>query len=143
MKPSSAENHPNMATYLRGFILALLLTALAFGLVGVEAGVCLESICIVPGKFPFGEETIRKIPHGFIVSGIFVLAVLQIVVHLRYFLHLGFTSRGRLNTLAILFTQLIIIFMVGGTLWIMHDLSDQMFSPGLPRTVYKSPHINN
>jgi cytochrome o ubiquinol oxidase operon protein cyoD len=133
MKPSSTENHPNMATYLSGFILALLLTVLAFGLVGVEAGVCLKSICIAPGKLPFGEETIRKIPHVFIVSGIFVLAVLQIWVHLRYFLHLSFTSRGRWNTLAILFTLLIIIFMVGGTLWIMHDLSDQMFSPGLPR----------
>ena len=133
MKPSSTENHPNMATYLSGFILALLLTVLAFGLLGVEVGACLKPFCIVPGKLPFGEEAIRKIPHGFIVSSIFVLAALQIWVHLRYFLHLSFISGHRWNTLAILFTLLIIIFMVGGTLWIMHDLSNQMSSPDLPR----------
>jgi cytochrome o ubiquinol oxidase subunit IV len=133
MKPYPGENHPYLATYLSGFILALILTVLAFGLVGFEAGVCLKSICIVPGKLLFGGETIRKIPHWFIVSGIFALAVLQILVHLRYFLHLGFTSRGRWNTLAILFTLLIITFMVGGTLWIMHDLSEQMYSPDLSR----------
>ena len=50
MKPYSDENHPDLATYLTGFILALLLTLLAFGLVITGgADFSLGSIGKVPG----------------------------------------------------------------------------------------------
>ena len=65
------------------------------------------------------------------MSGIFFLAILQILIHLRYFLHLGFGPSQRWNVLAILFTLVIIVIMVGGTLWIIYSL-EYMMMPGMP-----------
>ena len=126
MKPISGENHPNTATYLTGFVLAVLLTLLAFGLVIVGRGCSLEPIDKVLGIFPYGEVITGKMPRHLIIVGVFVLAILQISVHLRYFLHLSFGSPQNWNLLAILFALFIIIIMVGGTLWIMNDLNGHM-----------------
>jgi cytochrome o ubiquinol oxidase operon protein cyoD len=126
MKPISGENHPNTATYLTGFVLAVLLTLLAFGLVIVGRGCSLEPIDKVLGIFSYGEVIIEKMPHHLIIVGVIVLAILQISVHLRYFLHLSFGSPQNWNLLAILFALFIIIIMVGGTLWIMNDLNGHM-----------------
>ena len=119
MKPYSAENPPRLATYLAGFMLALLLTLLAFGLVSIGTGNFLITI-------NHGE-----MPHWLIVTGVSILAVLQILVHLHSFLHLKFNSLKYLNVQAILFALFIIFIMVGGTLWILHDLNYQML-PGTP-----------
>lgn len=105
MKPYIAESPPTLSAYLTGFALALLLTLLAFGLVSLMAG---------------------KIPLWLIVAGVSCLAVLQILVHLRCFLHLKFDSLGYLNVQAVLFAVFIIAIMVGGTLWILHAMNYQM-----------------
>jgi cytochrome o ubiquinol oxidase operon protein cyoD len=126
MKPISGENHPNTATYLTGFVLAVLLTLLAFGLVIVGKGCSLGPIDKVMGIFSYGEVVIEKMPRHLIIVGVIVLAILQISVHLRYFLHLSFGSPQNWNLLAILFALFIIIIMVGGTLWIMNDLNGHM-----------------
>ena len=55
-----------------------------------------------------------------------VAAVLQILVHLRFFLHLDFTTTPRENLLAIVFTAVLIFLMVGGSFWIMIDLHHRM-----------------
>ena len=132
MKPISDENHPDLATYLTGFVLALLLTLLAFGLVIVGRGCSLGPIDKVLGIFPYGEVITGKMPRHLIIVGVIVLAILQISVHLRYFLHLSFGSPQNWNLQAILFALFIIIIMVGGTLWIMNDLNGHMMlgSPG-------------
>ena len=132
MKPSSDENHPDLATYLTGFILALLLTLLAFGLVIIERGCSLGSIDKLLGIFPSGEVITEEMPRWLIIGGVSVLAILQISVYLRYFLHLSFGSPQNWNLLAILFALFIIIIMVGGTLLIMNDLNGHMMlgSPG-------------
>jgi cytochrome o ubiquinol oxidase operon protein cyoD len=132
MKPYSNENHPDLATYLTGFILALLLTLLAFGLVIIERGCSLGSIDKLLGIFPSGEVITEEMPRWLIIGGVSVLAILQISVHLRYFLHLSFGSAQNWNLQAILFALFIIIIMVGGTLWIMNDLNGHMMlgSPG-------------
>jgi len=126
MKPISGENYPDLATYLTGFILALLLTLLAFGLVIVGIGGSLGPIDKVLDIFPYGEVITGKMPRHLIIVGVIVLAILQISVHLRYFLHLSFGSPQNWNLLAILFALFIIIIMVGGTLWIMNDLNNHM-----------------
>ena len=95
-----------LRSYLAGFALALLLTAIPFGLVAA-------------GTLP----TVVMIP------GIFASAIVQILVHLHYFLHLDLTTRNQWYLIAILFTFLIIAIMVGGTLWILSDLSDHMMAP--------------
>lgn len=101
MNANPAQPSPKLTGYLTGFALALLLTVLAFGLI-----------------------EFALLPPDATVTAIAVLAVCQIVVHLHFFLHLGFRSRLRL--IALLFTLLVIFIMVGGTLWIMHDLAAQM-----------------
>lgn len=86
-------------SYLTGFVLAVLLTAIPFGLVMSGA-----------------------LPRSATVLVIFTAAVLQILVHLHYFLHLDTSSSQRWNMLAILVTVLIIVIMVGGSVWIMANL---------------------
>jgi cytochrome o ubiquinol oxidase operon protein cyoD len=55
-----------------------------------------------------------------------ILAVVQVVVHLRYFLHIDVKSTPRDNLMALAFAAVLIFLMVGGTLWIMLDLNARM-----------------
>ena len=52
--------------------------------------------------------------------------MLQILVHLRFFLHLNFTTSPRENLFAIAFTAVLIFLMVGGSIWVMLDLHMRM-----------------
>lgn len=133
MKACSEENHSILSAYLRGFFLALLLTLLAFTLVMTKAGPSLAPIDKVLVLFPDCTALIRGMPLWIFTGSVIVLAVLQISVHLRYFLHLNFGSPLSWNLLATLFALCIIIIMVGGTLWIMNDLDNHMM-PGINRS---------
>lgn len=133
MKAYSEESHSVRSTYLRGFFWALLLTLLAFALVMAKAGLSLAPMDKVLVLFPDSTALIRGMPLWIITGGVIVLAVLQISVHLRYFLHLSFGSPLGWNLLATLFALFIIIIMVGGTLWIMNDLNSHM-RPGTMRS---------
>ena len=57
-----------------------------------------------------------------------ILAVVQVVVHLRFFLHLDLKSTPRENVLALSFAVVLICIMIGGSLWIMLDLHERMMS---------------
>jgi cytochrome o ubiquinol oxidase operon protein cyoD len=91
-------------SYATGFILSIVLTAIAFGLVMQSEG----------------------LPRWAVSFGIFGAAILQIMVHLHYFLHLDTSSTSRWNILALVITLLIMILFVGLTLWIMSDLNYRM-----------------
>ncbi len=60
------------------------------------------------------------------LAGIFIAGILQILVHLHYFLHLDASSAARWNVAALVFTILIMILFVGGTFWIMYTLNYRM-----------------
>ena len=94
---------PDLRRYLTGFCLAIVLTVIPFGLVA------------------FG-----LLPRTPTLIAIFIAAILQILVHLRYFLHLDLTTTPRENLLAIAFASLLILIMIGGSLWIMFDLNQRM-----------------
>ena len=89
--------------YVTGFVFALVLTGIPFGLVVAE---------LLP-RFPT-------------LVVIAILAVVQVVVHLRYFLHIDLQSTPRDNLLALGFAAVLIFIMIGGTLWIMLDLNARM-----------------
>ena len=91
-------------SYAVGFVLSIVLTTAAFAL--VTSG--------------------RGLPRALVTSGITAAAVVQILVHLHYFLHLERSSAARWNGLALIFTVLIMALFVGGTLWIMTDLNFRM-----------------
>lgn len=93
----------NLKSYVIGFLLSVVLTAIAFGAV------------------MFGT-----LSHQAVITTIFTAAVAQILVHLHYFLHLDFSSEARWNLLAIIFAVLIIALFVVGSLWIMHSLNYRM-----------------
>lgn len=89
-----------LRSYAAGFIWSIVLTAIPFSL--VMQGVLSRANTIV---------------------AIFSAAVVQMLVHLHYFLHMDTSSRARWNILALLFTALIMLLIVGGTLWIMYNLN--------------------
>jgi cytochrome o ubiquinol oxidase operon protein cyoD len=92
-----------MKTYIVGFGLALVLTAIPFALTATKALGLTSTLAIIA-----------------------VLAITQIVVHLRYFLHIDFKSSPRENILALAFVAILIVILAGGTLWIMFDLRYRM-----------------
>ncbi|WP_118134960.1 cytochrome o ubiquinol oxidase subunit IV [Oceanicella sp. SM1341] len=60
-----------------------------------------------------------------------LLAVIQIVVHLVYFLHMDFTKKGGWTLLSFVFTVTIVVLFVGGSLWIMYHLNTNMMPPDM------------
>ena len=103
MERSTSGDAPGLKSYVTGFALALILTAIPFALVATN---------LLP-----------KLPTLVIIA---VAAIIQVLVHLRYFLHLDLTSTPRENLLAILFAAILIVIMVGGSFWIMIDLHHRM-----------------
>jgi cytochrome o ubiquinol oxidase operon protein cyoD len=101
---SAGAGRGSFKSYAIGFILSIVLTAIAFALVMQSAGLARWAV----------------------LFGIFSAAILQILVHLHYFLHLDTSSAARWNVLALVITLLIMILFVGLTLWIMSNLSYRM-----------------
>jgi cytochrome o ubiquinol oxidase operon protein cyoD len=96
------ERHGH-ASYIVGFVLAVVLTAIPFYLVYAHV-----------------------LPPSRTMYVIAAAAVLQILVHLRFFLHINFTTTPRENLLALVFTAVLLLIMVGGSFWIMIDLHARM-----------------
>lgn len=90
-------------SYATGFVLSIVLTVIAFALVMSGA-----------------------LPRPAVLFGIVAAALVQMLAHLHYFLHLDTSSVERWNVLAILFTLLMVIIFVGGTIWIMFNLNYRM-----------------
>ena len=60
-----------------------------------------------------------------------VAALLQIVVHLRKFLHLSFSGeQSREDLLLVLFSVCLLAIMAGGTWYVMSDLGERMHESG-------------
>ena len=103
MNETASTHAPDRRTYLIGFGLALVLTAIPFGLV-----------------------YLKLLSAGPAIVVIAIAGLAQIVVQLRYFLHIDFKRTPRENLLALFFAGFLICVMVGGSLWIMFDLHYRM-----------------
>ena len=101
----SGESHGSFGSYTAGFILSVLLTAAAFGI-------------IMTGSLT-GQSAVLAI------AG---LAFVQIIVHLVFFLHMNTSSAQRWNIMAFGFTVLTAVILIGGSLWIMHNVAMNMMS---------------
>src|SRR5258708_32655895 len=100
------ESHGSLGSYATGFILSVILTVAAFGLV-------------MNGTLT-GENALLAI------AG---LALVQIVVHLVFFLHMNTSSAQRWNVMAFGFTVLTAVILIIGSLWVRHNVSMHMRSP--------------
>ncbi|MEO7954945.1 MAG: cytochrome o ubiquinol oxidase subunit IV [Polaromonas sp.] len=97
-----------LRSYIWGISLALLLTLVPFALVHSSA-----------------------MPRSTLVTAIGALALVQVLVHFRFFLHIGFRQK-REDLQLILFSALLLIIMVSGTIWIMSSLATRMTLPMHP-----------
>ena len=103
MENVGLQNERSVRPYLIGLAAAVVLTAIPFILVAMGALPKLTTLAVIA-----------------------VAAVVQILVHLRFFLGLGFDSTPRENLIALAFAAVLIFIMVGGSLWIMFDLYYRM-----------------
>ena len=98
------QPHFSVRGYLIGFLLSVALTAIPFWLVMAK---------IIPGST------------GTSIA-ILTFAAVQIVVHMVFFLHLDPKSEGGWNVLALIFTMVLVVIALTGTVWVMHHLNDNM-----------------
>lgn len=92
-------------SYILGFALSVILTLIAFGINGIHAA--------SGHRFPTHEQ---------ILPTIVALALAQLVVQLVFFLHVGQGDKPRWKLVAFFLTAVIVVILVGGTLWIMQNL---------------------
>ncbi len=99
--------HGTVKSYTIGFILSVILTAI-----------------------PFALTMMHMLPVGTLVPVIVAIGVVQILVHLFFFLHMNTSSSQMWNNAAFVFTVLIVGILVIGSLWVMYHLNANMM-PGM------------
>lgn len=97
-------SHGSLRSYLTGFVLAAILTIIPFWL--------------VMGR-PLDSTTLTIII-------VLVLAAVQIVVHMIYFLHLDTRSEQGWNMLAFIFTIVLVVIVLGASIWVMYNENANM-----------------
>ncbi len=99
-----AHDHGSMKSYVIGFVLSVILTAIPFWLVmtgGLESRTA--TIAIVVG-----------------------MAVVQILVHMIYFLHMNSSSEEGWTLMAMVFTIIVVVIMLAGSIWVMYHMNTNM-----------------
>lgn len=108
-------HHSSFGDYLIGFALAAGLTAIPFWMV---------------------IDNVFREPRTAAVV-ILLFAFVQIVVHMVYFLHMNSRSEGGWTLLALIFTSVLVIITLSGSLWIIQHLDSNMMpmSPEMARNM--------
>ncbi|MNN20955.1 Cytochrome bo(3) ubiquinol oxidase subunit 4 [compost metagenome] len=57
---------------------------------------------------------------------ILLLGAVQIVVHMIFFLHMNARSEGGWNMLSLIFTLVLVVITLAGSLWVMFHLNSNM-----------------
>jgi cytochrome o ubiquinol oxidase subunit IV len=93
----------SLKSYVVGMVLSLVLTLASFGVVMTDA-----------------------VPHGFGLTTIVVLCVVQLIVQLVFFLHIGASRDQKAKTGIFVCTAFLIAVIVGLSLWVMHNANENM-----------------
>jgi cytochrome o ubiquinol oxidase operon protein cyoD len=96
--------HSTVKGYVIGFVLSVILTAIPFWLV-------------------MNNVIANSNTAAFVILA---FAVVQIFVHMIYFLHMNTKSEGGWNMLALIFTLVLMVILLAGSLWVMHHLNANM-----------------
>jgi cytochrome o ubiquinol oxidase operon protein cyoD len=104
----AGHSHGSRRSYLTGFALSVVLTAIPFWLA-------------MTGILDSGVTAIL----------ITLLAFAQIVVHTIFFLHVNTKAEGGWMLMAFVFTGVMIVIVISGSLWIMYHLHGNMMPPPL------------
>lgn len=100
----AAEDHGSFKSYMTGFVLAVILTVIPFAIV-------------MAGGFESRALTITIVV---------LCAIAQVLVHMIYFLHMNSRSEEGWGLLSTMFTVVVIIIMLSGSLWVMFHLNQNM-----------------
>ena len=98
------HDHGSLKSYMTGFILSVILTAIPFWLVMSKS---------IPS-------------HTTTAMVILAFAAVQIVVHMVYFLHMNTKSENGWTMLALIFTMVLVVITLSGSLWVMYHLNHNM-----------------
>ena len=93
------EHQGSLRGYLTGFVLAAVLTVIPFWLV-------------------MGDVIANR---QVLILVILALAIVQIFVHIVYFLHLDTRSESGWNMMAFIFTAVLVIIVLGASIWVMYN----------------------
>lgn len=96
--------HGSMRDYVIGFFLSVVLTAIPFWLV-------------MSGAIADKQTT------GIVITA---FAGVQIVVHMIYFLHMNTKSDNGWTMMALIFTIIILVITIAGSLWVMYHMNHNM-----------------
>ena len=102
---SHDSSHGSVKSYAIGFILSVILTLIPFGLV----------------MYP-------TLPKSITLMIVLAFAVIRVLVHLVYFLHLDRSKEQRDNVIAFVFAGLVILLLVGLSIWIMFSIHTFMMA---------------
>lgn len=96
--------HGSLKGYVTGFVLSVILTVIPFWLV------------------------MGHVFHSAAITAALILAFgfAQILVHVVYFLHLNTSSENGWNMLALIFTAVLVVVTLSGSLWVMHEMNTHM-----------------
>lgn len=98
-----AEGHGSLRDYVTGFLLSVVLTAVPFWLVMAR---------------PLSDTATAVL--------ILALAAVQMIVHVIYFLHLKSETEEGWSIMALLFTIIVVVIVLSGSLWVMYHLNTNM-----------------
>lgn len=102
------SEHGSMKGYMIGFFASVVLTVIPFWLVMADV---LTSVPLT-------------------VLAILGLGVIQIFVHLRYFLHIDTAQEGGWQLMSLCFTMVLLVIVLVGSIWVMeHLMMNMMYAP--------------
>jgi cytochrome o ubiquinol oxidase operon protein cyoD len=98
------QDHGSMQSYMIGFVLSVILTAIPFYLV-------------MTGALQNKQLTIAIVV---------AMAFVQIIVHMIYFLHMNFKTEDGWSMMALIFTIIVVVIAMSGSIWVMYHLNVNM-----------------
>jgi cytochrome o ubiquinol oxidase subunit IV len=99
--------HITVGGYVTGFVLSVILTTIPFWLVMAKV---------------FANPTVTT----FVILG---FAIVQIYVHMVFFLHMTSKAEGGWPWMSLIFTLVLVVITLTGSLWITYHLKENMMLP--------------
>jgi len=97
-------HHGSLKDYAIGFVLAVILTAIPFWLVMAKV-------------FDKSSTT---------AAVVLAFAAVQVIVHMVYFLHMNGKAEGGWSMLATMFTLVLLVIVLAGSIWVMYHMNVNM-----------------
>jgi cytochrome o ubiquinol oxidase subunit IV len=111
---------PSVQSYSVGFALSILLTLTAFGLAYAHVS--------------YDHQILSQ---NVLLYTVVALAILQFIGQSIFFLHISLMREARPSFVTYCFMVSMVIFIAGGSVWIMHNLNANMSPEQMAQYLYK------